>query len=403
MQKNLHRVKEPKRFDFILISIVSLLVLCGLIAIYSSLKQLPAFQSGIVFTQIRWILISCIAIAIIMYFGNDSLYDFIEIVYWILFALLVILFIDKILYSFTYRHLPGGLITDIKGAVSWYNLPGLGSLQPSEFMKIVLVIKTALIINEHNENKIEDSYEEDVELFKKVLKPSIIPLLLILFQPDTGLFIIISISIFVMVLCSGIKREWFIFFFGLIAFFILLFLYLYFFQRPILNIFIQDYKLSRIDGWFYPELSVKDQGHQLYTSLLALGSAGLKGVGLQPTTIQLSEANTDLIFVVFGQSFGLIGSLFLLSLCFALDFRIYQIIIQSKNMVEKYMMCGFLGMLVYQQIQNIGMLIGLLPITGITLPFVSYGGSSLLSYFIALGFILNSSAKAKKLSDYVYD
>ena len=107
--------------------------------------------------------------------------------------------------------------------------------------------------------------------------------------------------------------------------------------------------------------------------------------------------------MIFGQSFGLVGSLSLLSLCFALDYRIYRIIALSDNAIEKYMMCGFLGMIVYQQIQNIGMVVGLLPITGITLPFVSYGGSSLLSYFIALGFILNASSKAKKLSDYVYD
>ena len=270
-------------------------------------------------------------------------------------------------------------------------------------MKIVLVIKTALIINEHNENKTENSYEEDIQLFIKIAKLCALPLILILLQPDTGLVMIIGISIVLMVLCSGIRKEWFLVFFTAIVIIVLLFLYLYFYQRNILNIFLQDHQLRRFDGWFYPEESVLEDGHQLYTSLLALGSAGLTGVGLQPTTIQLSEANTDLIFVIFGQSFGLVGSLFLLCLCFLLDYRIYRIIVLSDNAIEKYMMCGFLGMIVYQQIQNIGMVVGLLPITGITLPFVSYGGSSLLSYFIALGFILNASSKAKKLSDYVYD
>ncbi|MGN1343407.1 MAG: FtsW/RodA/SpoVE family cell cycle protein [Traorella sp.] len=402
MDKNLHRVKEPKKYDYLLMIIVGLLLCCSLVAIYSSLKQLPAYQSGIVFTQIRWIVISLIAVLVILYFGNDSLYDFIQIVYQILLVLLIILFIDKIIFSFTGSHLPGGLIRDIKGAISWYNIPGIGSLQPSEFMKIVLVIKVALVINEHNENKIENSFEEDIQLFIKILKPCFLPLLLILLQPDTGLVLIIGISIVVMVLCSGIRKEWFIVLFGFAGFVVLLFLYLYFFQHDFLEM-ILGYRLNRFDGWFFPEENVLQYGHQLYTSLLALGSAGLTGVGLQPNTISLSEANTDLIFVVFGQSFGLIGSLFLLTLCFALDYRIYRNIVQSKNLVEKYMMCGFLGMIVYQQIQNIGMVVGLLPITGITLPFVSYGGSSLLSYFIAMGFILNSSSKAKKLSDYVYD
>ena len=402
MDRNLHKVKEPKKYDYILILIVGLLVCCSLVAIYSSLKQLPAYQSGIVFTQFRWILISLAAVFVILYFGNDSLYDFIQIVYKILLGLLIILFIDKIIFKFTGSHLPGGLIRDINGAISWYTIPGIGSLQPSEFMKMVLVIKSALIINDHNENKIEDSYEEDIQLFIKIAKPCALPLILILLQPDTGLVLIIGISILVMILCSGIRKEWFLVILGIAGFIVLLFLYMYFYQHPILELLF-GYRLNRFDAWFYPEENVLVDGYQLYTSLLALGSAGLTGVGLQPTTIALSEANTDLIFVVFGQTFGLIGSLFLLTLCFLLDYRIYKNIIQSNNPTEKYMMCGFLGMILYQQIQNIGMVVGLLPITGITLPFVSYGGSSLLSYFIALGFILNASSKAKKLSDYVYD
>lgn len=403
MNKNLHRVREPHKYDYVLILIVGLLILCSLTAIYSSLKQLQAYQSGIVFTQVKWILISIVAVGVILYFGNDALYDFIQIIYKILLVFLIILFIDKLFFKFIGFHLPGGLITQINGAISWYNIPGLGSFQPSEFMKIVLVVKSALIIHEHNENKIENSYEEDIQLFIKVLKPCIVPLLLILLQPDTGLVLIIGISIMMMVLCSGIRKEWFLVLFGVIVTMILLFLYLYFYQRDILNFFLSDHQLARFDGWFFPEENILGNGHQLYSALLALGSAGLNGVGLQPTTIALSEANTDLIFVIFGQTFGLVGSLTLLSLCFALDWRIYRNITLSTNAIEKYMMCGFLGMIVYQQIQNIGMVVGLLPITGITLPFVSYGGSSLLSYFIALGFILNSSSHAKKLSDYTYN
>lgn len=402
MENNLHRVKEPKKYDYKLILIVGMLVCCSLIAIYSSLKLLPAFQSGIVFTQFRWVLISIAAVVVILFFGNDSLYDFIHIVYNILLVLLVILFIDKILFSLTSHHLPGGLIREINGAISWYNIPGLGSFQPSEFMKIVLIIRSALIINDHNENKIENSYEEDIQLFIKLIKLCLPPLILILLQPDTGIVIVIGISILIMTLCSGIRKEWFMVLGSVILIVVLLFLYLYFYQHDLLkNIF--DYRLARFDGWFFPEENVLGHGHQLYTALLALGSAGVNGVGLQPSTIQLSEANTDLIFVVFGQSFGLLGSLTVLTLCFLLDYRIYKNIVRSNNLTEKYMMCGFLGMIIYQQIQNMGMVVGLLPITGITLPFMSYGGSSLLSYFIALGFILNSSSKAKKLSDYVYD
>lgn len=404
MKHELSRVREPKRFDFILAGIIVVMILTSVLSIYSSLKLVPASYGGygMILRQLMWAAVGLVAIIVIMYFGNDALYDFIKIVYWILLVMLVILFLDMMFWKITGRHFPGGLIDDINGAVSWYQIPGIGTFQPSEFMKIVLIVKTALIIDEHNKDKTDDTYESDLNLFYKIVKTCLVPVLLILFQPDTGICIIIFISIAVMTLCSGIRKEWFTIGMILMLVILALFFYLYLFQRPFLEQFIDSYKLKRFDGWIYPEKNYIDEGHQLYTALLALGSAGLTGVGLQPDSIFISEAQNDLIFVVFGQSFGFIGALFLLILCFALDFKLYMITIQSKNPVEKYMICGFLGMLVYQQIQNMGMVVGLLPITGITLPFISYGGSSLLSYFIVIGLVMNASAKAKKLSDYVY-
>ena len=402
MKQELSRVKQPKRFDFILVAIVICMSLLSLVAIFSAAKLIPAVYGNLLLKQIMWLGVGFVAVVVIMYFGNDALYDFIKMIYWLLLALLAILFIDMILWKITGSHFPGGFIDDINGAVSWYQIPGIGTLQPSEFMKIVLIVKSALVINAHNLEKTDDSFESDISLFIEIFKIIALPLFFILSQPDTGICIIIIFSILVMVLCSGIRKEWFLI--GSIALVIILAFafYLYFFQRSFLELFIDQYKLRRIDGWLAPEKNFQHQGHQLYTALLALGSAGFSGVGLQPDSIFIAEAHTDLIFVVIGQTFGLIGSLSVLVLCFLLDFKLYLIITQSKNPIEKYMICGFLGMLVYQQIQNIGMVVGLLPITGITLPFISYGGSSLISYYIALGLIMNTSAKAKKLSDFVY-
>ena len=98
----------------------------------------------------------------------------------------------------------------------------------------------------------------------------------------------------------------------------------------------------------------------------------------------------------------MIGSLLILGLCLALDLRLISIATFSKNNFEKYYICGILGMLLFQQVENIGMIIGLLPITGITLPLISYGGSSLLSYMLAFGIVMNASVKAKKGSEYIY-
>ena len=200
MKQELSRVKEPKRFDFILASIIIVMILTSLLSIYSSLKLVPASYGGygLILKQLMWAVVGLVAIIVIMYFGNDALYDFIKIVYWILLVMLVVLFLDMMFWKITGRHFPGGLIEDINGAVSWYQIPGIGTFQPSEFMKIVLIVKTALIIDEHNKDKTDDTYESDLNLFYKIIKTCLVPVLLILLQPDTGICIIIFISIAIM-------------------------------------------------------------------------------------------------------------------------------------------------------------------------------------------------------------
>ena len=246
----------------------------------------------------------------------------------------------------------------------------------------------------------------DFSLFLNVAKWAFPPIILILAQPDTGVVLIIAISLIAMIVCSGIKKQWFVIIGILIVIVLVLFFYMYYYHFNVLNELIggeNGYRLKRITAWLNPETDINGEGHQLYMALLALGSAGLTGHGMGIELVSIPEAQTDFIFAVIGQSWGLIGTLFIVVLCLGLDIHLCRIASMSKNMFEKYFILGILGMLLYQQIQNIGMIIGLLPITGITLPMISYGGSSLLSYLIAFGIIMNASAKAKKLSDYVYE
>ena len=133
-------------------------------------------------------------------------------------------------------------------------------------------------------------------------------------------------------------------------------------------------------------------GMQLTNALAATGSAGLFGDGINNTPIYFPEPQTDFIFSVFASNFGFIGSLVLLLSLIYFDMQIIKVGINSEKQY-KYIISGIIAMLIFQQIQNIGMNIGLLPITGITLPFVSYGGSSLISYMIIFGIILNIANK----------
>lgn len=407
MRKELLRVKEPKKFDFMLITILVVMAVTSFVAIYSAFELITTENPTVLLLkQVMWYGVGFLALAMMMYLGNDAIFSFAKIAYWIMLAALIYLFISKFVVSrfFGYeQNLP--FVRPINGATSWFQLPG-GSFQPSEFMKVILIMITAGVIDEHNSSKVLDSYESDLQLFWKVICWALPPLILIFLQPDTGICIIIVISLAVMLMCSGIKSIWIIGGFALVLLLLGGFFYLYFFNNSLLtSLFGADslYKLDRIKGWLDPESDILSTGNQLYTALMAMGSAGITGHGMQLNLVNIPEAQTDFIFAVIGQSFGLIGTLFVIGLCLFLDLKLLRIASLSKITKEKYYITGILGMLLFQQIQNIGMISGLLPITGITLPFISYGGSSLLSYFLAIGVVMNTSAKAKKLSDYVYE
>ena len=208
--------------------------------------------------------------------------------------------------------------------------------------------------------------------------------------------IIIAFTLLVLILCAGLRREYIWLIVILAASVIALFFYLYFFQRELMVTLFSSYRLQRIDAWLDPESHILGSSNQLYTALLSLGSAGLTGYGLQANIIAIPEAHTDFIFAAFGQCFGLLGTVFILLVCLLLDLYLCKIAYNMKKPADRYITIGVIAMLLYQQIQNLGMIVGLVPITGVTLPLISYGGSSIVSYFIAFGLILRASPNARK-------
>ncbi|MFV0381584.1 MAG: FtsW/RodA/SpoVE family cell cycle protein [Breznakia sp.] len=400
------RVLQPQKFDFVLSIIIFSIFISSILALYAAVPLVPSYLSPdtVIIKQIAFFLAGVAVIASIMYFGNENLFTLVRLGYFILLGALVYLFISAMLVRFNIQAL--SFAKPINGAVSWFQFPLIGTFQPSEFMKVILVLLVATIIHDHNENKSEDSFESDIHLFRKVLTWASLPLLLILFQPDTGIFLIIVASLSMMIICSGIRKEWIIaiaiLLFGLLLIFVVAF---YFFPNSFNDFFTdgQDYKVGRIYGWLYPEESAKKEGMQLYNSLLGMGSAGFQGYPIGSSVIDIPEAHTDFIFSVIGIYYGFMGTSIILILCFALNARLFTIARRSKNTRDKLILIGFISILVVQQVENIGMTIGLFPITGITLPLISAGGSSLLSYMIMIGMAMNISLRAKKLSDFVYE
>jgi rod shape determining protein RodA len=216
-------------------------------------------------------------------------------------------------------------------------------------------------------------------------------------QPDTGAVLIYLVIYISMMFVSGIRIRWFFIALLVLVLGISIISYLYFFKE---NIFIKlfgtsiYYRLDRIFNWS------QGSGLQLENALAAIGSSGLYGHGYNNTPIYFPESSTDFIFAVYASNFGFIGVIILLSIIIFLDINILLLYRKKIEDTDKFIISGILGMLLFQQIQNIGMTIGLLPITGITLPFISYGGSSLLSYMLIVGIILNISYKKSKTYKY---
>lgn len=275
---------------------------------------------------------------------------------------------------------------EVNGSKCWFVLPGIGSFQPSEFMKLILILINAKIFDIFNLKYHKKTLKEDIKIFFIIMLVTLVPSILTFLEPDTGMVIIYFLISFVMLFVYGIRKSIFIIILLLTILLGSSFLYFYFnYQDNFINIFGTSffYRIDRLLDWS------NKSGMQLTNALAAIKAAGIFGFGIGNTPIYIPEPHTDFIFSVFASNFGLFGTIILIGTIIIFDFGLLKNANDSKNKIHKYIVIGFVSMILYQQVQNIGMNIGLLPITGITLPFISYGGSSLLSYMIGIMIILN--------------
>ena len=368
--KNISKYKVDKG---ILIPMI-LFAIISVITIYSAQSLLGSDMQNLALKQVVWYTIGFMLAYFIMFIGNDFIYRNI----WILYGLGVLSLIGLFFFG-----------TTINEAKCWYTLPyNLGTIQPSEFMKIILIMTIGSMIKKFNDNFDNPTVMEEFRFLIKVGIVVGIPSILTFMQPDTGVVLIYLLITIVMLFISGIRYRWFALLFGIGAVAIMLILAIYFINQDLfVKIFGTSFflRIDRLLDWS------NKSGYQLENGISAIGSAGLFGHGFNKTPVYFPEPQTDFIFAVFGSNFGFIGSLALISLLIFFNVKLIMIAIKNNSNINKYVIGGIVGMLIYQQFQNIGMTIGLMPITGITLPFSSYGGSSLLSYMIMVGIIFNIS------------
>ncbi len=338
-----------------------------------SAETLLQENNHLIIRQIIWYSIGFIIIYFIMFIGNHFLYKNA----WILYIIGVLSLILLLFFG-----------TTINDAKCWFKIPGIGNIQPSEFMKIILIIILGRLINDFKEKYNNPTIKQEFIFLLKVFLVVGIPSVLTFLEPDTGVVLIYLLITFVMLFISGIRYRWFMLVFGLFITVIGFILITYFFNNDLfIKIFGSSFflRVDRLLDWS------NGNGYQLENGITSIGTGGLLGYGINNTPIYFPEPQTDFIFAVFSNNFGFIGSLGLIALITYFDLRLIKLAIESPNNINKYIISGIIGMLIYQQLQNIGMTIGIMPITGITLPFISYGGSSLLSYMIMAGIIFNIS------------
>ncbi|GAA0380543.1 rod shape-determining protein RodA [Bacillus horti] len=290
-----------------------------------------------------------------------------------------------------------------KGAQRWIDF-GNFAFQPSEVMKVFLIIFLAYLLVKAQE-KYEKSLRGDLIITGQLAIASIVPFFFIFRQPDLGTALVLIGIVAVMLLVAGISwRILFTLTAGAITFIIGL-IFLYFLNFDLFSKIIRDHQLERIYGWLDPEGNIQNFGYQLIMSLNSIGSGQLIGKEFETITVPtqhswIPEVHTDFIFAVIGEEFGFIGSSILISLFFILIYRLVQIALTCNDPFGSYLVAGIAGALVFQIFQNIGMTIGLLPITGLALPFISYGGSALMTNMLAIGIVLNVSMRTK---EYMFD
>ncbi|MCC0830568.1 FtsW/RodA/SpoVE family cell cycle protein [Staphylococcus capitis] len=368
-----------RKVDWILVLVITVLAIISVTLISSAMGG-GQYSANFSIRQIIYYILGAIMAFLIMIVSPKKIKHNTYLLYFIFCILLIGLLI-----------LPETAITPvINGAKSWYSF-GPISIQPSEFMKIILILALAKTVSRHNQFTFNKSFQSDLMLFLKIIGVSIFPMLLILLQNDLGTTLVICAVIAGVMMVSGI--TWRILapiFIAAIVGGASIILAIIFKPTLIENLLgIKMYQMGRINSWLDPYTYSSGDGYHLTESLKAIGSGQLIGKGYNHGEVYIPENHTDFIFSVVGEEMGFIGSVVLILIFLFLVFHLIRLASKINSQYNKVFIIGYVSLIVFHVLQNVGMTVQLLPITGIPLPFISYGGSSLWSLMTGIGVILS--------------
>lgn len=360
---------QKKRFDYILFGAVILISIFGIVMIYSASSIWAEFKFHDAFKYVKQQSFFFIVGIIVMLISSKIDLDFIKKkANLILIGCLILLALVLI---------PGiGQVRN--GSRSWFGFGGLG-IQPSEFAKIGLIIFTAKYL-QNNQKNMKDIKKGALPIFLVIG----IFFLLIMLEPDFGTAFVITLTLVCLIFVSGLKISFFVKL-GLLGI-----------LGVVALIIAAPYRMARIISFLNPWSDPLGSGYQIIQSLYAIGPGGILGQGFMKSRqkhFYLPEPQTDFIFSIISEEFGFLGVIIVCSFFFLLFYRMIKIAMASKDLFKKYLAFGLAFGIFIQAGLNLAVVVGLIPVTGVTLPFFSYGGSSLLVSMLSVGLVLNVSRK----------
>lgn len=360
--------RELKNMEWGILIVAIILCVIGIIALFSATQE-TEYNEFI--KQIIWLAISLVIMLGVMFIDYNLLLKASPILYGVSIVLLIAVLFTKA----------------INGATSWFNI-GAFSLQPGEFAKISVILfltYTILKIQRKGQNEIN-------KILKLLLILTVlgVPVLFIVIQPDYGTALAFIVATALMLFTAGIDKKYII---GTIVLVIIAIPLLY-------NFILPEHAKTRIDVFLNPELDPRGAGYNIIQSKLAIGAGGLTGMGiLKGNQTQLGflyPKTTDFIYSVIGEEMGFMVAGAIILLYVYLITKCIFIAKTAKDRAGSLIAIGITGIFLFHVVENIGMVMGLLPITGVPLPFISYGGSSLITNFICIAILLNISGKRQK-------
>ena len=360
--------KMFKNFEWGILICTIILLAIGLVALFSATQNSDYEEFK---KQIMWIGISIPVIVVVILVDYEILAKISPVIYGLsLISLVAVLFTEP-----------------INGATSWFNI-GPFSFQPAEFAKIAVVLFMANVMV-----KLQQKGRDEINRFWKlgiILATVAVPTLLIIKQPDYGTALAFLVALIFMLYVAGINKKYII---TAVLLVVILVPLAYFFILP-------EHAKARIDVYLNPNLDPRGDGYNIIQSKLAIGAGQIFGMGLfkgnQTQLGYLYPKTTDFIFAVISEEMGFVVAGAIIVLYVILITKSIQVAKTAKDDLGSYIATGIVGIFFFHMLENIGMTMGLLPITGIPLPFVSYGGSSMLTNLTLIAILLNISTRRKK-------